>query len=604
MLVRRWRSTLLRLAALLSMTFATSFGFLAAITSPGAHYDPYSFAVGASALFGAACGALGLLISRLNVMRRELRALRTQRQSERVLLEARERTDAATRVKSRFLATVAHEIRTPLNGILGMSDLLLDTPLSPEQAAYTGAIKQSGEILLRLAEDVLDISQIEAGRLAMSARPFDLPLLVEETTELIAPRAQAKHLEIACYIAESMHRMVIGDPARLRQVLLNLTNNAIKFTKHGGIALGVERDGSSEAVRFSVHDTGIGIAPEAQGRIFREFEQVDAQCGGTGLGLAISKHIIEQMGGSIGVESTPGEGSLFHFRLPMPAAPYQPQLFCPPNLGGLEILILAPVYTTASLLSRRLTDWGAHIRLVGDIETAHDALAQGAWDAVMVDFGMGMQACLGLARQASECRQRIVLITPSQRAELPALQRLGFSGYLIKPVRAASLAARMDMRQQDVDFAPEPALRGKPIVERTGRGPAVLIAEDNEINALLAQALLTRLGHRVTLVNTGRAAVEAWDAAHAAGSPYDLLLMDVQMPDGTGIEAAGLIRAAEANAGRGLVPLFALTANAYEEDCAACMAAGMDGVLTKPLQRERLLEILARLSGTKCGAAA
>jgi signal transduction histidine kinase len=436
LLARRWLLTLVRLTALLSMAFGTSFGFLAAISSPGANYDPYSFAIGASALFGAACGALGLVISQLNVTRKELRALRTELAPECALRHQREQADAGNRAKSRFLATVSHEILTPLHGLLGMSDLLLDTALSAEQATYANAVKQSGQILLRVVEDVLDFSTMEDGRFVISARPFDLPQLVDETIELIAPRAQAKQLEIACYINEKIPQMLVGDPARLRQVLLNVAGNAVKFTEQGGIALTIELEAERDAVRFSVRDTGIGIAGEAQERIFLEFEQGDTtrQLDGAGLGLAICNR------GNIGVESAPGRGSLFHFCLPLPAASDQPRLFNRANLTGADILIVAPVFITASLLSRRLMDWGARTCMVPDLAPAKLHLSQRYWRAVMVDFGLGLETCEFVARETPSSMRRIAAITPSQRNVLPVLKQAGFD-YLVKPIRAASLAA-------------------------------------------------------------------------------------------------------------------------------------------------------------------
>jgi CheY-like chemotaxis protein len=394
-------------------------------------------------------------------------------------------------------------------------------------------------------------------------------------------------------------------------VLLNLAGNAIKFTSAGGVALIVEPGIWPNEISFLVRDTGIGIAPEARERIFREFEQADERIGrnygGTGLGLSISERIVKRMGGRITLESQLGTGSTFEVAVPLAAADANDsghKAFVAPDLTGQSIMLVAPQTIEASLVARRLQRWGGQTCMVTDIAVAEALLPERSWHAVLVEHGFGAieAATLGEAARV-HATQRILMFTPAARQDLKLSP--AFTGYLVKPLRAASLAARLTTAPEVTapDLAGDPLIEPAIEVEKTTlapvRGLSVLVAEDNEINALLMRSLLTRLGHHAVITTNGEAALESWLAAKSAGAPYDLVLMDIQMPQLDGIETTQRIRALEAGQPGRPTPILALTANTLVEDRYACFEAGMDGFLIKPLDRDKLADALAGLAASR-----
>jgi len=522
-----------------------------------------------------------------------------RKKSEDALRDARKDAEAANRAKTQFLATMSHEMRTPLNGILGMTGLLLDTPLTANQKTYADAVRDSGAGLLALINDILDFSKIEAGRLDLEEGAFDLTAAVQSVVELLSPRAAEKGVEIAAYIDPRTPVQLRGDEARLRQVLFNLAGNGVKFTETGGVAISVGLDGDGgeapdlAALRIDVRDTGVGVPEDAREQIFDEFAQADSshsrRFGGTGLGLAIVKRIVAAMGGRIWLDSTPGAGSTFSFtfRLPVIAKPAPA-----PAVGeGRRAVIATRSPILADIVARQTAALGFAPQPHADPAAAEAALAAETGAILLCDAEIAARAGASLAAAADRA---LVLLPASARGQADAYRAAGFDGYLLKPVRQASLRERLAGAASGAP-APSPAADDerldapRPAPAEPGRRLRILLAEDNQINAVLATALLKRAGHHVDVAATGE---EALDAVTIA--PYDVILMDMHMPEMDGVEATKRIRALDG--AEAAIPIIALTANAMAETRQQCLRAGMDDFITKPFDPNDLAAAIDRWS--------
>jgi signal transduction histidine kinase/CheY-like chemotaxis protein len=508
----------------------------------------------------------------------------------------RDRAEAASEAKSRFLATMSHEIRTPLTGILGMADLLRDAALAPEPASYVEAIRGSGAALASLIDEILDFSKVEAGRLELVRAPFDLRRLVEEIAELMAPSAQRKGLEIAASIAADAPGFVIGDSLRLRQILTNLAGNAVKFTERGGIGLGVEPIAGGKLL-FKVMDTGPGVPADRRESIFEDFDRGELSnlrtFEGTGLGLAICKRLTALMGGELVLADNPGGGSIFSFALALPAAAVEAGRPQPIKLQGRRALIIADSPFEAPALAARLAEAGAEIARAEGLEQGLAALGAGPPpDLVIVDCALGVEATnqLAAAARAAGAPKSLVLFSPFERRAFGQASLTGFDGWLVKPVRAGSLFERL---AAEFSSAGDAARAARP--PRVPRAARALLAEDNEINAIIAQKALRRLGFEVSRATDGAMAVKlAAAAARGEAARFDLVVMDIKMPGLDGYEAARAIRALERDLRARRVAIVALTANAMPGDRRASEAAGIDEFLAKPYDLPRLAETIER----------